>query len=264
MAVLAIENASFSYDGKRDIFTDLNYSITTNQVFCILGPNGIGKSTLLRSMMNLYPLRKGRILLDEKDIRQYPPQELAKKISLIPQNYTFSFPYKVLDIVLMGRTPHLNGMARPSDEDYEKAVAAIEELGLGDLIYRPCTGLSGGQMQLVMLAQAIAQEAEFLMMDEPTSHLDYGKQMQTLEIVADMRRRHFGVIMTTHDPSHAFLVGDKVAIMNGGGFAAVGTPDEVITEESLRMLYELDVRILTVDGGAARKVCVPMRREEKH
>ena len=262
MAELTIENASFSYDGKTDIFTDLNYTITADQVFCILGPNGIGKSTLLKSLMNLHPLRKGRILLDGRDIRKYKSEELAKKISLIPQNYNFTFPYRVLDLVLMGRTPYINGMSKPSETDYEKAVAAIEALNLQDLIYRPCTGLSGGQMQLVMLAQAVAQEAEFLMMDEPTSHLDYGKQMQTLEVVADMRDRHFGIIMTTHDPNHVFITGDQVAIMDGTGFAAVGTPDEVITESALKSLYNLEVKLVTSEDCGDRKICVPIKNKK--
>lgn len=261
MSTLSIENATFSYDGKTDIFTDLTYSITNKEVFCILGPNGIGKSTLLKSIMNLHPLKKGCIKLDGKDIRSYSHLELARKISFIQQTYKFSFPYKVLDVILMGRTPHLNSMNRPSKKDYEKVMEAVYALNLEDLIYRPCTQLSGGQLQLVMIARAIAQEAEFLMLDEPTSHLDFGKQMQTLDLIKETQSRNIGVIMTTHYPDHAFMVGDKVAIMDKGNFISVGTPDEVITSESLKQIYGIDIRVMDLKSDIGRKVCIPIRNK---
>ena len=149
MTKITIEHATFSYDGKTDIFADLTYEIDSEQVFCILGPNGIGKSTLLKAILNLHPLKQGRILLDGKDIRSIAPAALARIVAYIPQTSQFTFPYSVLDLVLMGRTPHLNRMAKPTSKDYRTCADALESLGLAALADRPCTQLSGGQLQLV-------------------------------------------------------------------------------------------------------------------
>ncbi|NLW71031.1 MAG: ABC transporter ATP-binding protein [Eubacteriaceae bacterium] len=258
MAVLSIEKATFSYNGTDEIFTDLSYTMESNEVFCILGPNGIGKTTLLKSLMNLHPLKSGVIKIDGNDLRNIGQRQLAKLMSFIPQTTQFTFPYKVLDVVLMGRTPHLNAMSQPSREDYQKSMEAIELLGIKDLIFRPVTQLSGGQLQLVMLARAIAQEAKFLLLDEPTNHLDYGKQMQTLSIIKAMKERNVGMIMTSHNPDHAFLACDKVAIMNRGQFTSVGTPDEVVTKKNLKEIYGIDVDIIEYEGSLKRKVCIPL------
>ena len=258
MSVLTIEHACFSYDGKTEIFSDLNLTMENREVFCILGPNGIGKTTLLKSLMGLHPLKSGTIAIDGRDLKSIPRRELAKLVSFIPQTVQFSFPYKVLDVVLMGRTPHLNAMAQPSDEDYQRSLEAIERLGIRDLVYRPCTQLSGGQMQLVMFARALAQEARFLLLDEPTNHLDYGKQMQTLDIIREMKHQGVGLIMTTHNPDHTFMASDKVAIMNRGRFTSVGTPDEVVTRQNLKEIYGIDVDIIEYAGEFARKVCIPL------
>ena len=262
MKEIVIRDAAFSYDGKTDVFSGLNDTISSDEIFCILGPNGIGKSTLLKAILNLHKLKSGSICLDGKNVTAYRPAELARVLAYIPQTYSLAFPYKVLDMVLMGRMPYLNSMARPTPEDYEKCGRAIEILGLRDLADRPCTQLSGGQLQLVMLARAIAQEAEFIILDEPTSHLDYGKQMVTLEMIREMKARGVGIIMTTHDPDHAFMVCDKAAVMAKGHFIAVGKPDDVVTEENLRTAYGVDVRLITYrdENGREQKTCVPGSR----
>jgi len=255
MPVLQIDSAAFSYDGKTDIFKGLSCEISSGEIFCILGPNGTGKSTLLRALANLSPLREGVVRLDGRDIRRVKPRELARRIALIPQEVSLTFPYKVTDVVLMGRTPHLNSMARPSESDYRKALDAIALMGLESVADRPCTQLSGGQLQLVMLARAVAQEADFLLLDEPTSHLDYGRQMAALRTIKQMHKRGVGIIMTTHDPNHAFLICDRVALMNRGGFTAVGSPDQIVTSANLRDTYGADVEVVQHGG---RKLCVPM------
>lgn len=259
VSTISIENASFSYDKKNKIFQNLSCVIEMNQVFCILGPNGIGKSTLLKGIMNLQPLAEGRVLLNGREIGQYAPKELARKIAYIPQTYQMVFPYQVIDLILMGRTPHLNAMNRPTDEDYRKSMEAVEALRLTPFLHRPCNQLSGGQLQMVMLARAIAQEADFLLLDEPTSHLDFGRQMETLNLIQQMKRRGVGIVMTTHNPDHAFMIGDRVAIMNDGNFTAVGTPDEVITEENLKAIYKIAVRVRGFQEDINRKICIPLR-----
>ena len=255
-SVITLDHVSFSYDGKSDVFTDVTCEISSENIFCILGPNGIGKSTLLNAIMDLLPLRSGRVLIDGKPVRDYRRADLAKKVAYIPQTYQMTFPYRVLDLILMGRTPHLNDMNRPSQRDYEKVMEAVESLGLEDLLDRSCTQLSGGQLQMVMLARAIAQEADFLLLDEPTSHLDFGKEMETLQMLVRMHRRGVGILFTTHNPNHAFMVCDSVAIMDGGSFTCVGPPDEIVTEESLSRIYKTAVRIVPYGKGGRYRACV--------
>lgn len=260
MSELSIENATFSYDGKTEIFSNLSCVIRTDEIFCILGPNGIGKSTLLKSILNLHPLKAGVIKLNGRDVRNYNAKELAREIAYIPQSYQLTFPYRILDMIMMGRTPHLNsGINKPTSEDYDKVYEAVSSLGLEPLLYRSCTKLSGGQLQMVMLARAIAQGASFLMLDEPTSHLDFGKQMETLNMILKMKQRGIGVLLTTHNPDHAFMVCDKVAIMNNGGFSSVGTPDEVISEKNLREIYHIEICLSLFQEEPGRKLCVPLR-----
>lgn len=259
MDTLKIEHASYSYDKKTPVLVDLNCTITTDDIFCILGPNGIGKSTLLNGIMNLHEFDEGRVLLNGKDVRDYTRMELAKKIAYIPQTYHLVFPYKVLDLILMGRTPHLNKMNQPSELDYQKAMEAVKALHLERFIDRDCTQLSGGELQLVMLARAIAQESSFLLLDEPTSHLDFGHELETLEMLKHIHERGMGVIFTTHNPNHAFLVCDKVAIMSKGTFTQAGSPADIVTAETLSKLYGVDVQIISYGEGTRYRVCAPTK-----
>lgn len=261
MGEILLDKACFSYDGKTDIFKNLSCRIGTENIFCILGPNGTGKSTLLNGIMNVLPLSSGRVLLDGREVKSYRPAELARKIAYIPQTYNIVFPFRVLDLILMGRTPHLNDMDQPSEKDYDKVMEAVSALGLEPYLERSCTQLSGGQLQMVMLARAIAQEADFLILDEPTSHLDYGKQMETLKMIHSVHKRGVGVLFTSHNPDHAFILCDKVAVMNGGTFERVGAPEEVITEERLSRIYGTGIQIIPYGPGGASRVCAPLRQD---
>lgn len=257
MGTLELRHATFSYDGTTDIFTDLSCVISTDNIMCILGKNGTGKSTLLNGIMKMLPLRSGSVVLDGRDIREYAAAEFARKIAYIPQTYHMVFPFRVLDLILMGRTPHLNDMNRPSQEDYDRVMEAVLALKLEPLLDRACTQLSGGQLQMVMLARAIAQEAEFLILDEPTSHLDFGKQMETLEMIRRMHERGVGIVFTSHNPDHAFLLCDRVAIMNNGTFERVGSPNEVVNADVLSEIYGTKIEILSYGAGGIGRVCVP-------
>lgn len=259
MAVINVNNGSFSYDGKTPIFKNLSFVFHSGEIICLLGANGIGKTTLLKGIMNIVRLSSGTVTLNGTEIKKIKPNLLAREISYIPQSYKMTFPYPVIDLVMMGRTPHLNNLNRPSNTDYEKVMDAIKLLGLSELVYRPCNKLSGGQLQMVMIARAVAQEAKFVLLDEPTSHLDYGRQMETLNLILNLKKHGIGVLMTTHTPDHAFLVADKVAIMDGGGFAAVGTPDEIVTKKNLQRIYRIPIHIAEIGGDINRKVCVPIK-----
>ncbi len=257
-AKLEVNKATFSYDGKHNIFEDISFSVDKGEVFCILGPNGTGKSTLLRCLCNLYKLRQGNVTIDGRTISTMSPAVLAKKIGFIPQIHTPTFPYSVLEVVLMGRTPHLNLIATPSENDYRIAEDAIKAVNIEHIKDSPYTELSGGQMQMVLFARVLAQEPEILLLDEPTSHLDVANQIHTIEIVKKLADKGLSLIMTSHFPDHAFLTSNNVGIMKGGSFIAMGSADDVVTEENLKKAYGADIKIVYLGEGINRKVTVPV------
>ena len=262
MAKLKVNGVTFSYDGKRNIFNDISFTVDKGEVFCILGPNGTGKSTLLRCLCNLYKLSKGRITVNGDDIAMMNQAALAKKIGFIPQIHTPTFPFTVFDVVLMGRAPHLNILASPSESDCQIADHAIKTVNIEDIRDSPYTQLSGGQMQLVLMARVLAQEPEILLLDEPTSHLDVGNQIHTMEMIRMLSRRGLSIVMTSHYPDHAFLSSHKVGIMKGGKFIAMGSADNVVTEQNLREAYGVDIKIVRMEGEINRKIAVPIMKDQ--
>jgi len=260
-ARLEVKNATFSYDGKRNIFEDISFSVDSGDVFCILGPNGTGKSTLLRCLCNLYPLNTGNICIDGKDISAYAPKKLAKKIGFIPQTHTPTFPYSVLQVVMMGRTPHLNTFASPSKRDREIALEALRAVNIEHIRDKPYTELSGGQMQLVLMARVLAQEPEILLLDEPTSHLDVGNQIYTIKMIRKLSKKGLTLVMTSHFPDHTFLSSNKVGIMKDRKFLAMGPAETVVTEENLQEAYGVPIKIIRIEGEIKRKIAVPVVKD---
>ncbi len=260
MARLQVDHATFSYDGRANVFEDISFAVEEGKVFCILGPNGTGKSTLLRCLCNLYKLKDGSIRVDGHDISMMGQAALARKIGFIPQIHTPTFPYSVMQVVLMGRTPYLNMIATPSEKDYSIAEKAIKAVGIEYIRDKPYTELSGGQMQMVLLARVLAQEPEILLLDEPTSHLDIANQVHTIQIVKKLAKQGMSVVMTSHYPDHAFVSADAVGIMKSGRFIEMGKPDDVLTSTSLKKAYGTDIRIVYVGEDVNRKVCVPVMK----
>lgn len=255
-----IKNATFSYDGKRTIFENISFSIEKGDILCILGQNGCGKSTLLRCLCNLYKLNAGNIYIDDKDIVSYSPANLAKKIGFIPQMHTPSFPYSVLQIVMMGRTAHLNMFSNPSKKDYEIAQKAIKTMHLEHIMHKPYTELSGGQMQLVLMARVLAQGPDILLLDEPTSHLDISNQLYTIKMVKKLSQRGFTIIMTSHFPDHTFLSYGKVGIMKDKRLLDIGLADDVVTDRNLEEIYGIPFKILYVEE-IKRKIVIPFIKD---
>nr|WP_319373481.1 ABC transporter ATP-binding protein [uncultured Methanobacterium sp.] len=253
--IMEMENASFSYSGKEKIFQDINLSINKGEVLCILGPNGTGKTTLIKCLNCLLKLNTGNIFLSGEDIYSFNKTDLARQIGYIPQGHNPVFPFTVLDVVVMGRAPHLSSMSSPSQNDYLIAQESLKKLNMDHMMHNPYTELSGGEKQLVFFARVLAQKPDILLLDEPTSHLDFGNQMRTLKIINKMANGGFTVVMTSHFPDHAFISADKVAIMKDCHIIDYGTPEEVITEENLERAYNIGVKIMDLDHG--RKICIP-------
>ena len=251
-----VKNISFDYDGEV-IFSDISFSIERGDVLCILGPNGTGKTTLIKCLNGLNEINSGEILINGEDIKGLSFRQISKHVGYIPQSHVPSFPFKVFDVVLMGRAPYLNLTDSPKDEDKKIALDALKTLGIEDLKDKEYTNLSGGERQLVFLARVLCQKPDILILDEPTSHLDFGNQIKLLEIIDNLARSGLSIIMSSHFPDHAFLSSTKVAIMKNKKFIDFGTPDDVVTEENLKRAYSIDVKLMELDDK--RKVCVPMK-----
>ena len=255
-----VRNISFSYEDEL-IFSNISFSIEKGDVLCILGPNGTGKTTMIKCLNGLYDIDDGEIFINGKNIKTLSFSEISKHIGYIPQSHVPSFPFKVLDVVLMGRAPYLNLTDSPKKEDVEIAINALKTLDIEYLKDKEYTNLSGGERQLVFLARILCQQPDILILDEPTSHLDFGNQIKFLEIIDNLSKAGLSIIMSSHFPDHAFLSSTKVAIMKDKTFIDFGSPDDVVNEKNLKEAYSIDVKLIELDDD--RKVCVPLKTNLK-
>jgi iron complex transport system ATP-binding protein len=256
---LIIRNASCGY-GTKNVIKDISVSIRSGEILCVLGPNGVGKTTLFKTILGFLKLQSGEILLDNENIRIWSKKRLAKAISYVPQAHTPPFPFSVFDVVLMGRAVHLDMFASPSKKDKEIAEQAIDTLKISYLKDSIYTEISGGERQMVLIARSLAQQAKIMVMDEPTSNLDFGNQIRVLQQINNLASKGFGIIMTSHFPEHAFLCSSKVALMQRNNNFIVGSVDEVVTEEHLKTAYGINVKIISLENGNGKifKSVVPL------
>jgi iron complex transport system ATP-binding protein len=258
-SLISVESLAFSYaeDGARPVFRDVSFAVAPGEVFCLLGPNGTGKSTLLKCVSNVLHGWQGTIRLEGEDITRMKPADVAKGISYVPQSQASPFPFLVHDIVVMGRAPHINVFSSPTRQDRDIALAALEMVGIRHLAERPCTMLSGGEWQLTLIARALAQQPRVMILDEPTSHLDMGNQMRILRVVRSLAEQGIGIIMASHFPDHAFIAATEAAILDRGRIVHQGKPDAIITARNLETAYGIVVKVLPVGEGVDRKACFP-------
>lgn len=255
--LLDVQAATCGY-GKTPVVENISLSFHAGEFFCLLGPNGCGKTTLFRTILGFLELFSGSIRLEGEDVRKLPLSRIARTIGYVPQSHTPPFPFPVRDVVAMGRTAHLGLFQAPGPRDFEISQGLLERLGIAHLGDRPYTEVSGGERQMVLVARALAQEPKLLVMDEPTSNLDFGNQIRVLECIKGLVGEGLGVVMTTHVPDHAFLCADRVALMKSGRLLALGSPEEVVTESALRHVYGIDVRVVEVNlDGKLVRTCLP-------
>ena len=220
---------------------DVSLAVEPGEVLCLLGPNGCGKTTLFKTLLGLLPAQGGQVMLGGDRLVNLKRDEIARRVAYVPQAQAGLFPYAALDFVLMGRTSHRGLFSGPTHEDRAIARRALDELGIGDLAERDVTRLSGGQRQLAVVARAIAQAAPLIIMDEPTAALDFGNQVVVLGEVRRLAERGNGIVLSTHDPDHAFAVASTVALMRDGAIIASGPPEVALTADRLRDVYGVDV-----------------------
>lgn len=257
---LEVQDGEYGYGTGRILFSGVCFSVAEGEIMTILGPNGVGKTTLLKCITSLLRWKKGETYIDGKTLAGLGPNGVWKKIGYVPQSNGLVFSYTVLDMVLMGRAAYLSLFAMPTKNDLQIAREALKTVGISYLEDKRCSEISGGEMQLVLIARALASEPQVLILDEPESHLDFKNQLLVLGILEKVAREEgISCIINTHYPDHALRISDKTLMLGKSRGHIFGKVGEVISEENLRKFFGVDVRILSFDsGGTAIKTVVPL------
>lgn len=260
---LEAKDVQCGWDEGKPVQRFVTFSVESGEVCCILGPNGCGKTTLLKTMMGLLPAQAGKVALDGKNVRRVAPKDRARAMAYVSQGHRPPFAYRVRDVVLFGRTGRV-GLGQPSARDRQVADGALSDMGIYHLRDEHYTDISGGELQLVMIARALAQQPQILVLDEPTAALDYGNAMRVVAKVRELAERGYGVLMTTHSPDHAFMLDSNVVLLQRERPMQFGPAQHVITERNMRDAYGVNVEtkeFLTRDGGVVR-MCAPVFKRE--
>ncbi len=256
--IYEVKDLTFKYPGyDAKVLDRASLTLGKGEILCILGPNGAGKTTLLNCMAGLLKPLSGEILLCGRDIRSMKEKEIAALAGYVPQLHTPAFDYRVIDFVLMGRAPETGLFGRPGRDDEKKCMDVLESMGLGHLAEKSYLDISGGERQQLLIARAIVQEPEVVLFDEPTAHLDYGNQHRVLKRIKQMAADGYSVVITTHNPDHALLLGDKASIVRRDGSIIQGSCEDILTEEKLSEVYGMDIKIRFIDELERTACLVP-------
>jgi iron complex transport system ATP-binding protein len=256
--MIAAEQLSFAY-GPRPVLADVSLAVAAGELVGVIGPNGGGKTTLVRLLSGVLAPDTGIVRLDGRPLAAYRRRDLARRLAVVPQDPTLEFPFTALEVVLMGRAPHLAALGFPRAGDVEIARAAMARLGVGKLEDRPLDRLSGGERQRILLARALAQEPAVLLLDEPTTHLDLRHQVGIYDVVHGLARaRGVAVVSVLHDLNLAALYCDRLVLLAGGRVVRHGAPAEVLEAGILRAAYATDVQV-TVNPATGVPVVLPAR-----
>jgi len=241
--LLEVKNISFSYESIKAL-ENVSFRAVDGEILGIIGPNGSGKTTLLRCINRVLKPKVGTVLIDGKDISEMDRREIARKIGVVPQ-YSRIFSFTAFDVVLMGRFPHIKTLGREGSKDLEIVRNAMEITNTLHLAERPIDELSGGEMQRVIIARALAQEPQVLLLDEPTAHLDINHQLEILELVRRITRdKGLVTILVTHDLNLASLYCDNLILLNSGKIYSIGPPNKVLTPEKIGHVYHVNVQVI--------------------
>ena len=245
---------------RKKVLDSVSLVFRTREISCILGPNGVGKTTLFRTLLGFIDPIAGTILLDGQDIRALSARSIARIVAYVPQAKNSAFQHTVLDVVLMGRSLYIPCFGKPSPHDIGVADAVLDQLGISQFRNRQYDKLSGGEQQIVLIARALVQESKFIVMDEPASNLDFSNTKHVLDTLARLTAQNdLGVIMATHSPDHVFYCGSRVMMISSDKEIISGGVDDVLTEENLSAIYGVPVNVLTKkepDGRLLRSCCM--------
>jgi iron complex transport system ATP-binding protein len=255
--MLEIKQATFGYKShaeRKIVLEDFDLTLDKGQLICLLGANGAGKTTVFKTILGQLPPLQGQLLLDGAPLSAMDPRTRARKIAYVPQQHVPPFPYTVRQVVEMGRCVHIGTFSAPSSQDQKIAEKMLERLGILDLRHCFYTELSGGERQLVLIARALAQEADYLLLDEPTASLDYGNQAKLLREIGNLTADGIGVCMILHDPEQALALDRDAAVILDRQHALHGRARDLITPDLLRRLYGVQAELHIWQAADGRPV----------
>lgn len=262
---LEVNHLSCGYEQGAPLLRDVTFELQDGDICCILGHNGVGKSTLFKTILQLLPPLAGQILIDGEDTAKWSRSRLASAIAYVSQSATPVFPYLVEEMVMLGRMNRLGPFGVPGKKDREVVDRILNELEISHLRTKPYTEVSGGERQMVMIAQALAQEPKILMLDEPTANLDYGNKIAVMEELQSLSKQDLCMIFTTHDPEQALLLEAKTALIVPGEQVVFGHARDVVTERNLKRAYHATIRVVEIldDYNHPVRVCLPLLHQNK-
>jgi len=248
--LLEVKDLYFNHGQREtDVLGGVSLQARKGEITTVLGPNGCGKTTLFKCIGGLWKPRQGEVTFDGVDMLTRSHVERARVLATVPQEHVPPFPYTVFEVVLMGRASRIGTLSTPSGEDRHRTDEALGEAGIESLRDKAYTRLSGGEKQLVLISRALAQDAPVMLLDEPVSHLDFRHQLLILRKIRRLvRDKDLVALMTLHDPNLAIQFSDRVVLMASGAVVLAGSPETVITEESLKHVYGIDVRVISCNG----------------
>ncbi len=254
MAMLEIDSLTCGY-GSHVVLEDLSLSVAAGSITVLLGPNGVGKSTLFKTILGFLPARSGRVYVEGADVTGWSRRRFAQSVAYVPQTHDCAFGYTVREMVLMGRTPLAGSLAGPTAADARMVDAVLDDLGLRALSGRGFTSLSGGEQQMVLIARALAQQPKLLIMDEPCANLDLGNQVRVLARIKRLADAGLSVVVTSHDPNHALMLDCDVLCLGRAGTAArlQGRAADVLNADTIGELYGIDAACGRVRGSRGRE-----------
>ena len=240
---LTVTKGSFYYQKNTTIFNDINFSVDAGDILAILGPNGAGKTTMLRCITGMLKWKQGQSLLDGEPIHTMSSKKLWSRMAYVPQAKAAASAYTAFETVLLGRSSRVNAFSTPKQDDLEKAKEAMELLGITHLAEKKCSAISGGELQMVLIARALASEPQVLILDEPESNLDFKNQLVVLDAISRLAQSGMTCIFNTHYPAHALQRANKALILSRGGDYVFGNTATIVTEENIRKAFGVDAVI---------------------
>lgn len=242
--IISVQNGQFGFCDRK-ILQGVSFSVQDGEVMTILGPNGVGKTTLLKCMMGMLPWEAGETLLDGKPLRQMKTADVWKKIAYVPQSKETTLSYTAREMVLMGRSASLGLFAQPTKEDYAAADEAMVQVGITRFRDKPCSCMSGGELQMVLIARALCANPKLLVLDEPESNLDFKNQLIVLETIQRLsKEKGIASIVNTHYPAHALKIADKALLLNYDGSCRFGEVTDIVNEKNMQSAFDVEVKII--------------------
>lgn len=243
MKVLEVNNLSFAYSKTHPVFHNVNFSLEAGEVFTILGPNGVGKSTLLHCLVGLLTPNEGTVIVNGKELGNLKHKTLAQQVAYVPQDYHINSNLTVVDYLLTGRAPYLSFLQTPHQKDVQLAETYLQRFHLSPFRDHPFISLSGGQQQLITIIRALLQEPCLLILDEPMAALDLSRQYEILKLIQDLAQQKITIILTTHLPDHALMLPTTIGLLDSKGSILTGSCEELMTTEQLERIYQVPLTL---------------------